>query len=172
MSSADRSQVSVARLRQLAQDALIKLGVPQKDAAVTADVLVDAELSGVESHGLMRLPVYAKRLADGAIDPRPDIRSTVNGATALMDGGNGLGPVVAGRAADLCSQLAGQYGVAWSLSDGPTTSAPPPITAAAWRNGAASGSVPPWPGPPWPPSEVWTCCWAPTPSPSPFPAAS
>ena len=111
MSSADRSQVSVARLRQLAQDALIKLGVPQKDAAVTADVLVDAELSGVESHGLMRLPVYATRLADGAIDPRPDIRSTVNGATALMDGGNGLGPVVAGRAADLCSQLAGQYGV-------------------------------------------------------------
>lgn len=76
MSSADRSQVSVARLRQLAQDALIKLGVPQKDAAVTAGVLVDAELSGVESHGLMRLPVYAKRLADGAIDPRPDIRST------------------------------------------------------------------------------------------------
>lgn len=59
----------------------------------------------------MRLPVYAKRLADGAIDPQPDIRSTVNGATALMDGGNGLGPVVAGQAADLCSQLAGQYGV-------------------------------------------------------------
>ncbi len=111
MSSADRSQVSVARLRQLAQDALVNLGVSQEDAAVTADVLVDAELSGVESHGLMRLPVYAKRLADGAIDPRPDIRSTVNGATALMDGGNGLGPVVAGRAADLCSQLAGQYGV-------------------------------------------------------------
>ena len=169
MSSADRSQVSVARLRQLAQDALIKLGVPQKDAAVTADVLVDAELSGVESHGLMRLPVYAKRLADGAIDPRPDIRSTVNGATALMDGGNGLGPVVAGRAADLCSQLAGQYGVGVVSVRRSNHFG----TAAYYsRRMAERGCIGFCASLAGPPSEVWTCCWAPTPSPSPFPAAS
>lgn len=90
---------------------LERLDVPPDDARDTATCLLKAELRGVDSHGLVRLPVYARRIQKGVVNARPDIRiASRTGATALLDGGNGLGPVVGSRAMDEALALAATYG--------------------------------------------------------------
>lgn len=101
----------VTEVKEKAQAVLVGVGVPKADAEQTVDVLMDAELCGVESHGLMRLNAYVERLAKGMIAPAPEIQITVRDAVAHVDGGNGLGQVVMCRAADLCTQLAQKFGV-------------------------------------------------------------
>jgi len=76
-----------------------KLGLPGGDAAWVASTLVQAELRGVSSHGVIRLPNYTRRLEAGAANTRPNIRVEKDrGALALMDGDNGIGQVVSRRA--------------------------------------------------------------------------
>jgi LDH2 family malate/lactate/ureidoglycolate dehydrogenase len=87
------------------------LGVPADDARDVSSCLTKAELRGVDSHGMVRLPVYARRLQAGVVKPRPAIRLLASStAAALLDGDNGLGPVVASRAIDAASDLARQHG--------------------------------------------------------------
>lgn len=90
-------------------DALSAAGVPADAAAVIARNLVEADLRGVESHGVVRLPIYVKRLLAGAINPTPVIRVVrETRTTAVIDGDNGMGQWVAieamrravGKAAD------------------------------------------------------------------------
>lgn len=74
-------------------------GMPEGHARLTADSLVEADLRGVESHGIVRMPIYLKRLSCGVIDPRPVIRTVrETRSTAVIDGGNGMGQVVAAHA--------------------------------------------------------------------------
>jgi LDH2 family malate/lactate/ureidoglycolate dehydrogenase len=86
---------------------LERLEVPGPDARQVAECLVLADLRGVDSHGMVRLPVYARRLQAGVVNARPAI--TVEhrfGAACLVDGDNGLGPVVGSRAMDEALTLA------------------------------------------------------------------
>ena len=76
-----------------------KLGMPEEDAAWTADTLVTAELRGVTSHGVIRMPHYAKRLEINLANPTPNFCIVKDaGALALADGDNGMGQVVSKRA--------------------------------------------------------------------------
>ncbi|MCJ7619237.1 MAG: Ldh family oxidoreductase, partial [Anaerolineae bacterium] len=81
-------------LRGFVVDVLRELDVPDQDAEVTADVLVSADLRGIDSHGVARTRRYVQGLRDGVMVARPEIRvvreTTV---TALLDGGAGLGQV-------------------------------------------------------------------------------
>jgi LDH2 family malate/lactate/ureidoglycolate dehydrogenase len=90
---------------------LERLDVPTADAREAAACLTKAELRGVDSHGMVRLPVYAGRLRAGVVRARPDIRGLGAGAAAaLIDGDNGLGPVVGARAMDAAIELARLHG--------------------------------------------------------------
>ena len=93
------------------QRILVGAGLPEEAARQAAEVLLDAEISGVESHGLMRLAGYVDRISNGLIESRPDIRIETRDAVATVDGGNGLGQVVAHRAAEVCGDLARRYGI-------------------------------------------------------------
>lgn len=85
--------------------------MPPGDAELTADCLLAADLEGHGSHGLSRLPFAAQRLRDGLIEARPDIRVLRDlPAAALLDAGNGLGPVAGSRAVDLACAKAGAAG--------------------------------------------------------------
>ncbi len=95
----------------MAEEVLIGLNVPAGDAALAASVMMDAEISGVESHGLMRLKAYADRIAQGMIEPRPDVKVDVTGAVAHVDGGNGLGQVVMWKATETALELAKTFGI-------------------------------------------------------------
>ena len=106
-----RVNVAVKRLEHDILDILAGVGLPAEEAKYVAASLLDAEQSGVESHGLMRLSAYIDRLEQGTAEPRPEIRVMENGAVAHVDGGNGLGQVVMSRAVDTCLTLAERYGV-------------------------------------------------------------
>ena len=75
----EKVEVARSELTERVVETFTRLDVPQEDAALTADSLLDAEICGVESHGLMRVPVYARRLRAGLIAARPDIRIESSG---------------------------------------------------------------------------------------------
>lgn len=91
---------------------LERLGVPAEGARQVAECLLLAELRGVDSHGLIRLPVYARRIQAQAVKPKPVITvQSQYAAVAWVDGDNGLGPVVGCRAMDEALNLAESCGI-------------------------------------------------------------
>jgi len=75
------------------------MGVPPDDAAVTAEVLVMANLRGTDSHGVARLRRYVDGLRQGVMCPRPEVKILhETPLTALVDGGGGLGQPIGTRA--------------------------------------------------------------------------
>jgi len=92
-------RVRVDSLRSLCVQVFQKMGMSAEDARITADVLVTADLRGVDSHGVARLGFYVERLRNGVMIPRPDVRTvSETGVTALVDAGGGMGPPVSYRA--------------------------------------------------------------------------
>ena len=89
------------------------MGVPVADAALFAEVLVDADVSGVSTHGVSRLNIYLKRIELGLIDPKATLKiDRQAGSVLVLDAGNGLGQVQARKALDLLMPMASQNGVA------------------------------------------------------------
>jgi LDH2 family malate/lactate/ureidoglycolate dehydrogenase len=82
-----------ATLKNFVSSVLTKVGVDAADAAVVADVLVAADLRGVESHGVARLEsYYVSRLRKGQMVPRPTVTTVrETSSSILLDAGNGLG---------------------------------------------------------------------------------
>jgi LDH2 family malate/lactate/ureidoglycolate dehydrogenase len=93
---------------------MTKMGVPAEDAAIVGDVLVSADLRGVESHGLIRLAsYYGSRIQKGYIDPATPYKILhETPSTASIDGGNGCGQVVAKKSMQLCIEKAKTSGIA------------------------------------------------------------
>jgi LDH2 family malate/lactate/ureidoglycolate dehydrogenase len=88
-----------------------KLGVPADDAKVAAEIAVAADLRGVDSHGVVMLPRKVDYMKRGLIEPTPQIKiERESPATALLDGGNGLGAVVSKRAMKICIEKAAKVG--------------------------------------------------------------
>lgn len=92
---------------------LASTGMPRDDAALAADVLVRADLRGVDTHGVSNmLRVYIQRLKSGSYNPRPNMRIVrETPATATLDSDYGLGVVCAPRAMDIAIQKAKNVGV-------------------------------------------------------------
>ena len=108
------SQITIPeqKLRDFCNNVWIKLGVPEKDAHVTTDVLVLADLRGVDSHGVARLPRYYTDLKNGWTRPTDQskiIKETK--ATALIDGGQSLGQVVGRKGMELAVKKAKETAV-------------------------------------------------------------
>lgn len=91
-------------------EAFEQAGVPAVDARLTAECLLDAELEGQASQGLIRFGPMLERLRKGEINPRPEMAVEGQGAVRLLDAGNGLGQVAGARALDLAVELARDSG--------------------------------------------------------------
>lgn len=89
-----------------------KVGVPHDDATVLSESLVEANLRGIDCHGVLLAPMYLKRMQGGGIDTRTETQVISDtGCTAVLAGGNGVGQVVSYRAMRLAIEKAEQYGV-------------------------------------------------------------
>jgi L-2-hydroxycarboxylate dehydrogenase (NAD+) len=90
-----------------------KLNVSNADAQIAADILLTADLRGVDSHGIIRLQTYyGSRLLAKAIDPTSPVSIIRETPTSLaLDGGNGLGQVVAHQAMQRCIDKASLSGL-------------------------------------------------------------
>lgn len=99
MTSEDLPLVEERALKDFCVQVLTKVNVPADEAALIIDNLVEADLRGEDSHGVVRFPIYVKRLVDGGTNARPKIGTVRNsGTTAVVDGDNGLGHLVGIRA--------------------------------------------------------------------------
>lgn len=104
---------TVGDVRQLTTALLTAAGMPAEPARITANALTLAEVWGITSHGLMRLPYYLARLQAGGIGPSAEL-VVVNdsGPLAAFDGGTGMGHWQAWRAAEVAAQRCATYGIA------------------------------------------------------------
>ena len=102
-------------LKSFVRAVLEKVGVSAGDAAIVADVLVAADLRGVESHGVARLETYyVSRLRNGQMIPKPDVTTVRETATSLLvDAGNGLGHPAGKRTMERLLDKAAQTGAAF-----------------------------------------------------------
>jgi len=114
MDAKTSQRTPVAAVTGLIVDAMVQAGLPAGDAAKVAELMVEADLTGADAHGVFRLPQYVNRLKLGSTNPRPNIKVERSAsATALVDGDNGMGHLVVARAAETAIELARECGVAW-----------------------------------------------------------
>jgi len=105
--------VSIKDCTGAAQTALEAAGVPPEAARLQVDLLLDAELRGVPSHGFLRLERIIDRIGNGVANPRTrGVHHWRSASFLSVDGQQGLGPVVAQYAADVLAGRARQNGVA------------------------------------------------------------
>lgn len=98
-------------LRKFTEDTFIKIGCSKEHATLAADVLIKADLRGVDSHGVARLSGYVRLWEKGRINTQPNIRVVhETNSTATVDGDGGLGLVVAPFAMQIAIKKAEQCG--------------------------------------------------------------
>lgn len=104
--------IDSAGLRDFASSVYAACGMPQADAHLAADTLVQADLWGHQSHGVMRLPWYVARLRSGVARAvaAPDYIVDA-GAIAVLDGQDAMGQVTAARAAEDAIRRAKAHGI-------------------------------------------------------------
>jgi LDH2 family malate/lactate/ureidoglycolate dehydrogenase len=106
------NRIDPNRLRDFAAAAYRKTGMPADDANLCADTLVQADLWGHQSHGVMRLSWYMGRLRAGVCEPVAKPELVVDGgAIAVIDGHEGMGQVIAARAASEAIARAKKHGI-------------------------------------------------------------
>jgi LDH2 family malate/lactate/ureidoglycolate dehydrogenase len=100
------------RLRGFARDAYLALGLPDADAVLVADTLVQADAWGHASHGVMRTFWYGARIESGAMAAvtTPEWLTDAGGL-AVLDGHDGVGQVVAARAMASAIERAKRHGI-------------------------------------------------------------
>lgn len=114
---ADSRPVAAAELQDFAAALFAKAGVPAADAQTVASCLVEADLRGVVSHGVGRVPIYLHRIAIGMVDPKAPIAvEEIAPAVARIDGANGLGFLVARRGMAEAIARAERFGIGLALA--------------------------------------------------------
>ena len=101
-------------LQQFITRAFVAVGIHEQDALKVAGLMAEADLQGSDGHGVIRLPMYIKRIQAGGINKTPHIRVVQErAATAVVHGDNALGHLVVSKAVDLAIAKAKTCGVAW-----------------------------------------------------------
>jgi L-2-hydroxycarboxylate dehydrogenase (NAD+) len=107
-------RIAADRLAAFIIRAFVAAGLSAQDAEIVAGLMVEADLRGSDTHGVIRLPLYVRRIRAGGINARPNIR-VVNDrpSAALIDGDNAMGHLVMRRAAHLAVEKARATGIGW-----------------------------------------------------------
>jgi LDH2 family malate/lactate/ureidoglycolate dehydrogenase len=67
-------RIHADKLLDFAKEVLLQVGVPGEDAQIISRSLVQANLEGIDSHGISRLPIYVKRMMENRVNVKPRIR--------------------------------------------------------------------------------------------------
>jgi len=99
-------------LAALSRECFERLGVPAQDARAVTDVLIDANLHGVPSHGFQRVPIYMRRVNAGLAGGTERLSVvSQSGALCRMDAHYALGPAASVKAVDRSLELAREFGI-------------------------------------------------------------
>lgn len=104
-------------LERFMRDVLAAAGVPPAQAAIVAEVLIESDRRGIDSHGIGRLrPIYIDRLREGIMNPVTEIEVVrERKTTAVLDGHNGLGHVVGQKAMEMTVDKAREHGLGMTV---------------------------------------------------------
>lgn len=115
MATHETIRVSHRKLLSFVAAAFEKLGVPKEDAEIGAYALVQADLRGVDTHGVIRFSPnawYVKWLTEGSMTAKPNVRViSETASSALLDGDRGMGMVVGHRAMEMAIRKAKESGI-------------------------------------------------------------
>lgn len=101
-------------LKKYVASVFTAIGCSEQDAALAADVLVSADVRGIDSHGVARLAGYVRLYDHGRLNPKPQVRILhETPSTATLDGDRGLGLVVAPKAMEIACEKAEIAGTGW-----------------------------------------------------------
>lgn len=105
--------VNFNTMESFVTDVFKELGVSQEDAKICAEVLITADKRGINSHGVARLKtMYYNRIKSGLLSPKTEVEIVRESpTTAVIDGHNGMGPVIAKKSMALAIQKASEYGL-------------------------------------------------------------
>src|SRR5579864_3257819 len=107
-------RLPAAQLAEFVTRAFVAAGLPETEAQTVARYMVEADLRGSDTHGVIRLPLYVRRLRAGGINANPNIRVISERASvALLDGDNGMGHLVMHSAGTLAIEKAKETGIGW-----------------------------------------------------------
>lgn len=110
----DTATLSRESLLPLAEQALLGAGARPAQAAFCADILVEGDLMGLGTHGVLRLLSYCERLRLGGVNAAAEIRVERKAPSlALVDGDNGLGPAIAMTALEAGFEMTAETGIAY-----------------------------------------------------------
>jgi uncharacterized oxidoreductase len=99
--------IQADQLKEFGASIFKALDVPEEDAELVSSLLVEANLTGFDSHGVIRIPIYARGIKMGAVKPGAEIKIIrETPSTAFIDGGWNLGQVVAKYAMKVCIEKA------------------------------------------------------------------
>jgi LDH2 family malate/lactate/ureidoglycolate dehydrogenase len=111
---AEPRRYSIPALIAFTRDALLASGVPAADAELAAKQMIEADLTGFDAHGIVRLGNYLSWIKSGRVNPKANIKVLQrSAATALVDGDDGIGHLVMTYAMNLAIGLARESGVGW-----------------------------------------------------------
>ncbi len=108
-----KTNVSWAFIEDFMVKAFKKIGVPEADALVCADILMESDRRGIESHGVNRFkPIYIDRILAGIQKPvtKIDVLKETP-TTAVLDANDGMGMVVSKKAMQMAINKAKKYGM-------------------------------------------------------------
>ena len=114
----DKSQTLIAwePLWRFTRDVFVEVGLSPQDAGIEADVLLWANLRGVDSHGVQRIPAYVRGVKKGLFKPDADIRiERETSAMMLIEADHAFGPVVTVYAMQQVMDKAQEVGIGWAL---------------------------------------------------------
>ena len=99
-------------LERFMHDVFVKLGVPEEDAKISAEILITSDLRGIESHGIQRMKMYYDRIRQGVQFPVTKMEIVRESpTTAVIDGHHGMGQVIGYRSMEMAIDKARQYGM-------------------------------------------------------------
>jgi len=114
--SQDEARVASKPLKAFTKEVFVRVGMPPEDAEIVSDVLVWANLRGVDSHGVLRIPWYGELVDAGQMNPRPNIKVLKEtAATVFINSDRAFGPVVTTFAMNQVMEKAKQVGIGWGL---------------------------------------------------------
>lgn len=109
-------KVNWGPLKEFTREVFIRVGMPPEDAEAEAEVLIWANLRGVDSHGVLRIPWYVDNVEKGVMNPKPKIRiEKETPATLLIEADRAFGPVVTIMAMNRAMEKAKKVGIGWVL---------------------------------------------------------
>lgn len=104
--------IPAIELYAFAKECFMQAGFPEENASIIAENMKEADLRGLNTHGVLRIPMYLNRVLKGVLDPKaePELAIETNGF-AIWDAKNGMGVLASVKAMDMAIQKAKETGI-------------------------------------------------------------